>query len=242
MHLRRVSRLAGLSLGLAVVVGFGASTSRAEYLQFTSTSTVTPLTPPLINPTSGTENFTQGTFTQTAPYAGLAAPDGNEVRVLALASNSAANNINANAPFGSDIVIAAFDALAPTGTAVDTVNFNYSVKLTFTDYASETSTAPLGTGTITVSGRLNGIIGNGQVFINNFDFATSPAGGSFTTNNGDTFTLSLPSFTRPGASNDGTLGIHVVRSVPEPASMVMLGLGGLGAVGLFRRRKAAIAS
>jgi hypothetical protein len=230
-------RLSAMTLGIAGIVAATSTMSRAEYLQYTTTTSIISTTAPLTTITAGTETITQGTYVQTAPYAGVLAADGNEVRVVGLASNAAAPSTPASGPLGTDIVPVQFDIISPAGSLIDSVDFTYSTTITFKDYATAASTTLLGTGTITVTGRILGLIGNGQVSLQNFNFATVPASGIFTAGP-DTFKVTETGFTPPGTSNGGTLGLHIV-SVPEPASMALIGMGGLGAIGVFRRRKAA---
>jgi len=246
MFRRSVLRLATWSLGIAGILASAVPTARAEYIRYTTTASITGVTNPVgATITSGFENYTQGAFVQSAPYFGVLINNGspatnNEVRVLGLMSDPAQTPIAAFSPSGTDIVIAAFDPVSGASSPSNAIDFNYSLVVNVTDFTTPTGTVPDGTGTFTVTGRITGSFGAGQTLLTNLEFATTPINGIFMTTNGDTFTVSFSGFTPPGASDDGTLGVHILsaRSVPEPASAALLCLGGLGFAAFYRRRKA----
>jgi len=68
---RRALTVAAWALGLAGALGVAAPTARAEFFEYTTSVSVTNVITPGSGTTitSGTEPFTQGTFTQNAPYA-----------------------------------------------------------------------------------------------------------------------------------------------------------------------------
>lgn len=125
-----------------------------------------------------------------------------------------------------------------SGAFSDTVNADYTITVVITD--------PSGTHTATLTGTITGTVsstGTGS-FISNL---TSTVPGPVTTDTGLYIVTGIAGkyFTAPGASpapagSSGLPGSFTldISVVPEPTSMVLMGLGGIGALGLFRRRKA----
>jgi len=224
MTKKMVSRAAVWLLGLAGLLSL-APASKAEWFEFSTSVTLSGPTTPGGGTISGT-TFNTGV-------------DGNKVTLNPRDSLFVNFHTNGNAP-GTDIVFSGIDATSAGQSSTPTnVGFNYTYVVTITDFATKTSTTPLGTGTFTITGRLQGRMGNNQVNIDNLNFAVSPAtlpiGGALYTvtvnNNGG--------YTAPGPNFSGALGAHIsATAVPEPASMALVGLGGLGAFGMFRRRRA----
>jgi len=90
------------------------------------------------------------------------------------------------------------------------------------------SSSPIGAPTSVLTFALPGVDAQ-------FTVATIPVSGSFALNNESNFTLAGGSLQFTGRTDVIGAG---PRGVPEPASMAMLTLGGLGILGAARRRKA----
>jgi len=152
---------------------------------------------------------------------------------------------------------------ATNTTAVDFSGFNYAFRVTITN---TTGTPPNQTGSFFIYGTLSGqgVSGSGGgatgVINNTYNLVTTTAQSSFpssggslsasTTIGGSIFTFSeisptgdyskatINPTTPPGSGGfSGTMNPFTPSGVPEPASVVMLGLGlcGLGVVGLRKR-------
>jgi len=225
-----VSRLMVWSLGLAGLLSAGAPAAKAEFFEYSTVFTVSPVgTTPAIPPAS---------ITNASPNSTFNTGSGNSVTLLGDASNNNPPHQSALGN-GTDIVFGDISAVAGSlgsPTANQAVQFDYSAVITITDYPSFLAVNPTGTGTVTLNGRITGTIGGFQVDLNNLVFAPNP---KTVTIAGTTYTVDFNSYTAPGLKTNGAFGAHVTAAVPEPASVAMLGLGGLGALGLFRRSRKA---
>jgi len=228
MKHRIALRLAGLGLGLAALLAVGTPSARAEFFEYTSTVEITSF----LSPPGSTVVSTAGGGTT----ASITAP-GTGNSVVLNAQNSSLVNLHQNAFVGTNIVPLSLDPNGDTPTA-DNFDFNFTLRVTVTDYPTPIAGAPNGTGTFTFLGRLTGAVGNFASNLTLFSFAPSPQSLFIGT---ETYTVSFNGFTPPGIDNNGTLGLRV-RAVPEPTSLALLGLGGVGALGLTLRRRMAKAS
>jgi hypothetical protein len=181
---RLFSRVAVWTLGIAGVLTMATPSAKAEFFEY-STSVVLsgPFTP-------ATGTIVGNTFFTNV--------DGNSVTLNPLGSFPTIPRINGSAP-GTDIPFTTIDTSSADASTVSTpVAFNYDFTLTISDYAGKLDVgAPLGTGVFHITGRLDGTMGNGQVNIDNLNFAVAPVsmliGGAVYT-----VTVSNNGGTRPG--------------------------------------------
>lgn len=147
---------------------------------------------------------------------------------LALVGISEATPIDPT-PFGASAGFASYQGLSSTD---DLSNLDAVFSLTLTNVASNETkaftvrvTGPVGQNSTAVS-----FLNNGPVF--------TPSDTTFTLG-GTTYTLSgFRSAATPGDPRTGVFQFTVNASaVPEPASMAMLAMGGLGVLGAARRRR-----
>lgn len=220
MRMRNLLVMTALAVGLSL----GTQTdARAAFGDFSySTFVSATSTPPPPTPTTTTASVTQG---------------GVEVTLTGLPSPAPANAL----PPGTDIVFGniAVNASALANGTTQAISIAYDFRVTVTDLGTPNSTA-----FNDITGMLGGSVtrtasGTFQFNITNTYLPTNytiPPSGAFPS--GTIYQVFANAFTPPGG-NPGTFGAHVTaNAVPEPSSVVLIGLGGLGAVFALRRRRA----
>jgi len=226
-------RLAAWTLGLAGLLSLAAPSARAEFFEYTTTVTI---------------DTTAGSFTPAASIivngvttASITTPNGNQLILNSLNSTPAIPHINGGG-LGADIGVLNLNANA--AFASETLGVNFTMTVTITDYAGALVVPPTAGPnpnpvTFTFTGRIGGQLGNFQSNLDLLTFAPSPSSAGV---GGAQYIVELKNFASPGTDQDGRLTLHVTAAVPEPSSVAMLGLGGLGALGMFRRSRKAKAS
>jgi len=211
-----------------------ATPARAEMFQFSTDVSINPVgTTPTIPPatiSTITEDF--GSPAVTYPAQLFDTGGGNGVALLALNSNGVTSDASSG---GTDISFGAVDGSRNTGAATETILFNFTYTLTITG-----TTTP-GTGTTTLTGQISGTMGENATNLAVLNFA--PQSGVVTTSGGETYDVSTIAPAAVGGDNFTTLAAHVTsRAIPEPGSLTLLGLGGMGVLGMLHRRRKAVAA
>jgi len=211
-------KLARISLLAVAVVGLSARAQAGPVFDFATTvsAAVAPEAP--INP--------PGSSTALVSIA----PAGD----LNFTTNSG-SNIDASLAGGADINFGEIQFLPSGGGSISPfdVNFNYLLALTANGETAYLNLLGHVSGSATSSGSplSSGINASVQIF----SFASDPI-----IKLGDTmFKLAIRTTTGPGSSGEvGVLQVNVQAmpaAVPEPASVVMLGLGAIAGIGVLRR-------
>lgn len=200
----------------AIAVAFAGSSAQAA---FDYTVTITELNGVSVNPPGGnaTATFTDSNYEIILTGTSATGLPTVDLQTLALSSLSV--------------------VIPGTATGVSAVNLAYSLLVTINNPGSSANYGP-----ITVSGVLSGnageVEGNPYSYITNSFTTPPPVPASPIDIGGSPFQFVNLSYT-PATANGSPGGIGATLLIPEPSSVAMLGLGGLGLVLAARRRRIA---
>jgi len=234
----------GSKLGTAlavIVVGLAtnASTASANFFEFSSSITI-GATSGIATIAPGSNVASPGTITLTTTNGSVVTFTANQRSTVAAHLNGNPNPVTgSNANFGS---VGAVPAAVP----VDTISIAFTYTVTITDFTA--ANTPLananGTGTIQFTGLLSGDIGGGGVglqFTNviaipNTGVGSPPAGIVFIPSAINCLAQPYSATAPDGIVNGVVAATFTATTIPEPTSMTLLGLGGIGLIGGYRRR------
>jgi hypothetical protein len=224
--------MTALAVPLLLGLAMSASTAHGEFFEYTTTVSIDQ---PSALPGGSTVS---GNGTATAVLT-LNNGDTAGVDTVTLAGTSSSGAFHENAlPPGDDIVPVNISVAVNPFTPLTNVAFTFTYTLSITDYSVPAGGVPTGSASIQLTGHITGTVGSGvKVGLSTLTgYATIPANGVMNIGT-EQYTVTPGSYTPPGSSRAGALGAHV--QVPEPASAILLGVGGLGMVALARRRRQA---
>jgi hypothetical protein len=223
---------------LATLLLSTGSAARADFdFTFASVPTITAAS---ANPPGTTNTITNGITIGGLPSATFTSAATSGTSTITLSGRNTSGALLA-LPGGSntkylDVVVTSNDSV--------TRNFslNYDVAYTIAD---PTPSGGPGPQVVHFLGKLTGFIDGRSPTSTNLSFSVvdfSPAlntGPTVTTGDGN-FRVTMRSFQNPGLGVGSPGGLTArVFAVPEPSSMTLVGLGGLGALALYRRRSKA---
>jgi hypothetical protein len=230
-----------LATAMAVTVAglaMSASSASANFFEFSSSISIGATSG--IASISSTSISSPGTITLTTTNGSVITLTANQRATVASHLNG-----NPNPVFGSNANFGSVGAV-PAAVQVDTISIAFSYTVTLTDYtAANTPLAnPNGTGTVVFSGLITGDIGGGGVGLQFSNFTPTPNVGGPPPPAGIVFIPSVVNYlaqpysaTPPDGIVNGVLSsTFTVTAVPEPTSMTLMGLGGIGLIGLYRRK------
>jgi PEP-CTERM motif len=196
----------------------------------------------------GTPVAPQNDFTRYAPGAIPVSPAGNFTRGDALIASLTAPNsssvvsesfLNTTTPTSetasSSLTASLLFTPTATGALAMTYNFANDAYVFTTDSGSATANFNFN---ITIKDLAGNIVFSSSTANTNLTLASPPNGGEVIRNGMETVTTtSLTAGTSYSLIFSDTTGTSALVSIPEPSSVVLLGLGGVAALVVFRRRK-----
>ena len=230
-----------LSLGALAIAAFAAPAARAD-LVFTFSSTPT-ITSASANPPGTTNTITNGISIGGLPGATFTTVAASGSSTITLTGRNTLGPFDAtlgvNTPF-LDVTITSDDLVKRL------YSLTFDVAYTLTDPTPGGGPGPQTvhfTGKLT--GQIDGLSPTGtDLSFSVADFSPALGTGPTVTAGDGTFHIALDSFSNPGRGLDqaGGLTARVSGAVPEPGSMLLAALGGLGMLTLFRRKRATACS
>jgi hypothetical protein len=223
-----------IPVAAVVAMSLGIAPARAGYIELSGSLSVSTggKAPVYDDPTTGAAFIDYGPSTSVA----MMTPNSD------LGKAFGTDHIDVNGE-GSDVTFGLIDVATDKTTPHTDVTINFAFNVTLTNYDATDSDKPLGTGTFQVTGILGGSLGGGKkVNLNQIkSYAMTPADGKVIIGN-EKFTVSNLLYNPAGANFPGVFTAHItggvfVHPVPEPGSLALFGLGGLGAWHAFRRRR-----
>jgi hypothetical protein len=147
-------------------------------------------------------------------------------------------------PEGTDITIGDINVFTTASTPAENgVSFNFDFTLDLLNFKNSIGGVANGETQLKVSGMITANIGPGRSsMMRTVSYAFEPSNGIFQVGT-DMYQIAAFNFVPPGARGDAgrfSITLKSLQPVPEPGSLVLLGLGGVvGLFGLTRRARAA---